>query len=78
LQDFRVVLKILSEQRWQKAFSYYFPHMSVVALHVCTGIYAYLKNLSISFPPLDLVVSFLYSVPPLMLNPFTYSMGNQE
>ncbi|XP_054039320.1 olfactory receptor 14J1-like, partial [Rissa tridactyla] len=64
VQIFRVVLRIPSEQGRHKAFSTCLPHLAVVSLFVSTGIFAYLKPPSISFPSLDLVITVLYSVVP--------------
>ncbi|KAM9166842.1 olfactory receptor 14C36-like [Mergus octosetaceus] len=75
---FRAVLRMPFEQCRHKAFSTCLPHLAVVSLMVSTGIFAYLKPNSISSPSLDLVVSLLYSVVPPALNPFIYSMRNQE
>ncbi|KFO73530.1 Olfactory receptor 14J1, partial [Cuculus canorus] len=54
------------------------PHLAVVSLFVSTGIFAYLKPPSVSSPPLDLLVSVLYSVVPPALNPLIYSLRNQQ
>ncbi|KAK1212880.1 O14J1 protein, partial [Pygoscelis papua] len=78
VQIFRAMLRIPSEQGRHKAFSTCLPHLAVVSLFVSTIIFAYLKPPSISFPSLDLVVSFLYSVVPPAVNPLIYSMRNQE
>ncbi|XP_068521432.1 olfactory receptor 14C36-like [Anas acuta] len=78
VQIFRVVLRIPSEQGRHKAFSTCIPHLSVVSLFFSTVIFAYLKPLSISSPNLNLVVAVLYSVLPPVLNPFIYSMRNQD
>ncbi|XP_030324444.1 olfactory receptor 14A16-like [Calypte anna] len=78
VEIFRAVLRIPSEQGRHKAFSTCLPHLVVVSLFVSTGIFTYLKPPSISFPPLDLVVSFLYSVVPPAVNPLIYSMRNLE
>ncbi|KAM6288838.1 olfactory receptor 14J1-like [Aegotheles albertisi] len=78
VQIFRAVLRIPSEQGRHKAFSTCLPHLAVVSLFVSTAVFAYLKPPSISFPSLDLVVSFLYSVVPPAVNPLIYSMRNQE
>ncbi|XP_063016730.1 olfactory receptor 14L1-like [Melospiza melodia melodia] len=77
-QIFRAVLRIPSEQGWHKAFSTCLPHLAVVSLFVSTGIFAYLKAPSMSFPSLDVAVSVLYSVVPPALNPLIYSLRNQE
>ncbi|NXB17232.1 O14J1 protein, partial [Rhagologus leucostigma] len=78
VQIFRAVLRIPSEQGRHKAFSTCLPHLAVVSLFVSTGIFAYLKPPSISSPSLDLALSLLYSVVPPALNPFIYSLRNQE
>ncbi|XP_064496230.1 olfactory receptor 14C36-like [Pseudopipra pipra] len=78
VQIFKAVLRIPSQQGRHKAFSTCLPHLAVVSLFASTGIFAYLKPPSISSPSLDLVVSVLYSVVPPALNPFIYSLRNQE
>ncbi|XP_065718424.2 olfactory receptor 14J1-like [Patagioenas fasciata] len=78
VQIFRAVLRIPSEQGRHKAFSTCLPHLAVVSLFLSTGVFAYLKPPSVSSPPLDLVVSVLYSVVPEAVNPLIYSMRNQE
>ncbi|XP_071668914.1 olfactory receptor 14J1-like [Patagioenas fasciata] len=78
VQIFRAVLRIPSEQGRHKAFSTCLPHLGVVSLFVSTGVFAYLKPPSISSPSLGLVVSVLYSALPPAVNPFIYSMRNQE
>ncbi|NXJ72105.1 O14J1 protein, partial [Rostratula benghalensis] len=79
VQIFRAVLRIPSEQgQRHKAFSTCLPHLAVVSLFISTGIFSNLKPPSISSPPLDLVVSVLYSVVPPAVNPFIYSMRNKE
>ncbi|XP_068521077.1 olfactory receptor 14C36-like [Anas acuta] len=78
IQIFRAVLRMPSKQGQQKAFSTCLPHLAVVSLMVSTGIFAYLKPPYISFPSLDVVVSFLYSVVPSAVNPLIYSMRHKE
>ncbi|XP_069738018.1 olfactory receptor 14A16-like [Phaenicophaeus curvirostris] len=78
VQIFRAVLRIPSEQGWQKAFSTCLPHLAVVSLFISTAGFAYLKPPSFSSPLLDLVVSLLYSVVPPALNPLIYSLRNQQ
>uniref|UniRef100_A0A8B9R734 Olfactory receptor n=1 Tax=Anas platyrhynchos TaxID=8839 RepID=A0A8B9R734_ANAPL len=75
---FRAVLRIPSEQGRHKAFSTCLPHMAVVSLMVSTGMFAYLKPASISFPTVDLVMAVLYSVVPPAVNPLIYSIRNKE
>ncbi|XP_074666301.1 olfactory receptor 14A16-like [Strix aluco] len=78
VQIFRAVLRIPSEQGRHKAFSTCLPHLAVVSLFVGTSFFSHLKPPSISYPSLNLVVSFLYSVVPPAMNPLIYSMKNQE
>ncbi|KAM7020763.1 olfactory receptor 14J1-like [Acridotheres tristis] len=78
VQIFRAVLRIPSEQGQHKAFSTCLPHLAVVSLFISTAVFANLKPPSISFPSLDLALSFLYSVVPPALNPLIYSLRNQE
>ncbi|XP_042748071.1 olfactory receptor 14C36-like [Lagopus leucura] len=78
VQMFRVVLRMPSEQGRHKAFSTCLPHLTVVSLFVSTDFLAYMKPPSIFSPSLDMLVSFLYSVVPPVLNPLIYSMRNQE
>ncbi|XP_064495496.1 olfactory receptor 14J1-like [Pseudopipra pipra] len=78
VQIFRAVLRIPSQQGRHKAFSTCLPHLAVVSVVTSTATFAYLKPPSISSPSLDLIVSVLYSVVPPTLNPFIYSLRNQE
>ncbi|XP_025752409.2 olfactory receptor 14J1-like [Manacus vitellinus] len=78
VQIFRAVLRIPCEQGRHKAFSTYLPHLAVVSVVISTAAFAYLKPPSISSSSLDLALSVLYSVVPPTLNPFIYSLRNQE
>ncbi|XP_064496248.1 olfactory receptor 14J1-like [Pseudopipra pipra] len=78
VQIFRVVLRIPSQQGQHKAFSMCLPHLAVVSLFVSATAFSNLKPPSISSPSPDLVVSVLYMVVPPALNPFIYSLRNQE
>ncbi|XP_032532934.1 olfactory receptor 14J1-like [Chiroxiphia lanceolata] len=78
VQIFRAVLRIPSQQGRHKAFSTCLPHLAVVSLFVSTAAFSNLKPPSISSPSLDLALSVLYSVVPPALNPFIYSLRNQE
>ncbi|KFW04888.1 Olfactory receptor 14J1, partial [Eurypyga helias] len=75
---FRAVLRIPSEQGRHKALSTCLPHLAVVSVFICTGMFTYLKPPSTSSPSLDLVLTVLYSVVPPAVNPLIYSMRNQE
>uniref|UniRef100_A0A8C3JVS4 Olfactory receptor n=1 Tax=Calidris pygmaea TaxID=425635 RepID=A0A8C3JVS4_9CHAR len=78
VQIFRAVLRIPSEQGRHKAFATCLPHLAVISLFVSTAVFAYLSAPSVSSPSLKLLVSFLYSVVPPVLNPIIYSMRNKE
>ncbi|XP_074427639.1 olfactory receptor 14A16-like [Larus michahellis] len=78
VQIFRAVLRIPSEQGRHKAFSTCLPHLAVVSLLVSTAVFACLKPPFLSSPSLDLVTAVLYSVVPPAVNPFIYSMRNQQ
>ncbi|KAM7145714.1 olfactory receptor 14A16-like [Macrochelys suwanniensis] len=78
VQIFKSVLRIPFEQGRYKALSTCLPHLIVVSLFVCTGIFAYLKPTSSSTSALDLVLAVLYSMVPSMMNPIIYSMRNKE
>ncbi|KAM4637138.1 olfactory receptor 14J1-like isoform 1-T1 [Amazona ochrocephala] len=79
IQIFRAVLRIPSEQGCHKAFSTCLPHLAMLSLLVSTSAFAYLKPLSISSPPLDLVLSVLYSVvPPHPRPPLYPNVGSQD
>ncbi|XP_044840172.1 olfactory receptor 14A16-like [Mauremys mutica] len=78
VQIFKSVLRIPSEQGRHKAFSICLPHLTVVSLFVCTGIFAYLKPTSNSPSPLYLMATVLYSVFTPIMNPIIYSMRNKE
>ncbi|XP_030403707.1 olfactory receptor 14A16-like [Gopherus evgoodei] len=78
VQIFKSVLRIPFEQGRHKAFSTCLPHLTVVSLFVCTGVFAYLKPTSSSPSALDLVMAILYSVLQPIMNPIIYSMRNKE
>ncbi|XP_035169420.1 olfactory receptor 14C36-like [Oxyura jamaicensis] len=78
VQIFRAVLRIPSQLGRHKAFATCLPHLAVVFLFISTGLFSYLKPLSLSSPSLNVVVAVLYSVMPPAMNPLIYSMRNQE
>ncbi|XP_014452685.1 olfactory receptor 14A16-like [Alligator mississippiensis] len=78
VQIFTAVGRIPSEQGHQKAFSTCIPHLIVVSLFLSTVVIAYLKPISDSPSPLDLLAAVLYSVVPPLMNPVIYSMRNKE
>ncbi|KAM7150573.1 olfactory receptor 14J1-like [Macrochelys suwanniensis] len=78
VQIFKTVLRIPSEQGRNKAFSTCLPHLSVVSLLLCSGMFEYLKPNSSSASSLDLMMGVLYSLLPPVMNPIIYSMRNKE
>ncbi|XP_059587561.1 olfactory receptor 14A16-like, partial [Alligator mississippiensis] len=72
VQIFTAVWSIPSEQGHQKAFSTCIPHLIVVSLFLSTGSIAYLKPISDSSSPLDLLAAVLYCVVPPLMNPVIY------
>ncbi|XP_059587747.1 olfactory receptor 14A16-like [Alligator mississippiensis] len=78
VQIFTAVWRIPLEQGHQKAFSTCIPHLIVVSLFLSTAIMAYLKSISDSLSPLDLLVAVLYCMVPPLMNPVIYSMRNKE
>ncbi|XP_067173122.1 olfactory receptor 14A16-like [Apteryx mantelli] len=78
VQIFTAVMRIPSEQGRHKAFSMCLPHLAVVSLFICTGLFACLKPPSLSSPALNLEVAVLYAVVPPTPNLLIYSMRNKE
>ncbi|XP_059587791.1 olfactory receptor 14A16-like [Alligator mississippiensis] len=78
VQIFTAVWRIPSEQGRQKAFSTCIPHLIVVSLFLSTSGITFLKPVSDSPSPLDLLAAVLYSVVPPLMNPVIYSMRNRE
>ncbi|XP_025069039.1 olfactory receptor 14A16-like [Alligator sinensis] len=69
VQIFTAVWRIPSQQGHQKAFSTCIPHLTVVSLLLSTGAIAYMKPISDSLSPLDLLATVLYCVVPPLMNP---------
>ncbi|XP_048372467.1 olfactory receptor 14A16-like [Sphaerodactylus townsendi] len=78
LQIFAAVLRIPSVQGQKKAISTCLPHLTVVSLLVCSGIFAYVRPRSYSSSVLNALFAIIYAVIPPLLNPFIYSMRNTE
>jgi len=72
------VLWIPYEKGRHKAFSACLCHLSAVSLFISTAKSAYLKPLSLLSASLDVVMAFQYSVVPSSVNPWIYSLRNQE
>ncbi|XP_068004337.1 olfactory receptor 5J3-like [Melanerpes formicivorus] len=72
------ILRIPSAEGRQKAFSTCVSHLTVVTLLYGTTLFMYLRPSSRHSPSTDKVVSIFYTVVIPMLNPFIYSLRNQE
>uniref|UniRef100_A0A6J0UUS1 Olfactory receptor 14I1-like n=1 Tax=Pogona vitticeps TaxID=103695 RepID=A0A6J0UUS1_9SAUR len=75
---FLAVLRIPSVHGQKKALSTCIPHLTVVSLYVLTGIFAYVIPPHDSSSFLDMAFSVTYSIIAPTLNPFIYSMRNNE
>nr|XP_020634307.1 olfactory receptor 14A16-like [Pogona vitticeps] len=78
LKIFATVLRIPSVHGQKKALSTCIPHLTVVSLYVLTGVFAHVIPPSDVFSALDVPSAVMYSVIPPTLNPFIYSMRNNE
>ncbi|XP_015359379.2 olfactory receptor 18-like [Marmota marmota marmota] len=72
------ILRIPSLGGKYKAFSICGSHLSVVCVFYGTGIGVYLGSAESSSPKKDVVSSVMYSVVTPMLNPFIYSLRNED
>ncbi|XP_078234224.1 olfactory receptor 14A16-like [Pogona vitticeps] len=75
---FRTVLRIPSVHGQKKALSTCIPHLTVVSLYVLTAVFAYTRPPGDSSSAVDVAVAAMYSIIPPTLNPFIYSMRNNE
>ncbi|XP_044840665.1 olfactory receptor 14C36-like [Mauremys mutica] len=78
VQIFQTVQRIPSEPGQHKAISTCLPHLTVISLFLCTGIFEYLKPISSLMSNMDLMMSVLYALVPPMMNPIIYSMRNNK
>ncbi|KAM8924803.1 olfactory receptor 5AR1-like [Pelodytes ibericus] len=72
------VLKITSSEGRSKAFSTCTSHLTCVTIFYGTIMSMYMRPTSITSPKQDKFFSLLYIVLVPMLNPFIYSLKNQE
>ncbi|XP_030050870.1 olfactory receptor 1J4-like [Microcaecilia unicolor] len=72
------ILKINSAKGRHKAFSTCSSHLTIVTLFYGTLIFVYLRPTSIHSPGQDKVFSLLYTALIPMLNPFIYSLRNED
>ncbi|XP_029470910.1 olfactory receptor 1F1-like [Rhinatrema bivittatum] len=72
------ILKVPSKEGRRKAFSTCSSHLMVVILFYGTAIFTYFRPSSIYSLDYDRVVSVMYTIVTPMLNPFIYSLRNNE
>ncbi|KAM6148326.1 olfactory receptor 7E178-like [Rhynchocyon petersi] len=72
------ILRVPSSDGKYKAFSTCGSHLSVVCLFYGTGLGVYLSSAVSSSPRKGAVASVLYTVITPMLNPFIYSLRNED
>ncbi|XP_044305972.1 olfactory receptor 14A16-like [Varanus komodoensis] len=75
---FTVVLRIPSVHGQKKAISTCLPHLTVVSLLIFTAVFAYARPPTDASSDLGIASAVLYTTIPPMLNPFIYSMRNNE
>ncbi|XP_062034453.1 olfactory receptor 7A10-like [Lepus europaeus] len=69
---------ISSAQGKYKAFSTCASHLSIVFLFYCSGLGVYLSSAAIQNPYSTSMASVMYTVVTPMLNPFIYSLRNED
>ncbi|XP_057554143.1 olfactory receptor 14J1-like [Hippopotamus amphibius kiboko] len=74
---FSTVLRIPSAEGRAKAFSTHRPHLAVVILFICTGVFEFRKPHSDSPIALDFLLASFYTVLPPALNLMIYSLRNK-
>ncbi|XP_048196636.1 olfactory receptor 7A10-like [Perognathus longimembris pacificus] len=72
------ICKISSARGKYKAFSTCMSHLSVVSLFYCTVLGVYLSSAVTQNPHSTATASVMYTVVTPMLNPFIYSLRNQD
>ncbi|XP_053314917.1 olfactory receptor 1361-like [Spea bombifrons] len=74
----RAIFKLKTSTGRSKAFSSCSSHLTVICLFYGTVIFIYFRPPSIYSPTYDRLVSMVFSIIIPMLNPFIYSLRNQE
>ncbi|XP_053314915.1 olfactory receptor 1G1-like [Spea bombifrons] len=74
----RAIFKLKTSTGRSKAFSSCSSHLTMISLFCGTIIFIYFRPPSIYSPTYDRLVSIVYAVITPMLNPFIYSLRNQE
>ena len=72
------ICRISSAQGKYKAFSTCASHLSVVSLFYCTGLGVYLSSAATHSSHSSVTASVMYTVVTPMLNPFIYSLRNED
>ncbi|NXT85550.1 O1020 protein, partial [Zapornia atra] len=72
------ILKMGSALGKRKAFGTCTSHLMVVTIFYGTLLFMYLRPVSSYFPGRDKIVSVFYAVVTPLLNPFIYTLRNQE
>ncbi|KAG8539894.1 hypothetical protein GDO81_020148 [Engystomops pustulosus] len=72
------ILKTISSQGRDKAFSTCASHLTVVSIYYGAIIFIYLKPPTAQSPEIDKVISIIYTAVTPMLNPIIYSMRNKD
>ncbi|XP_078234221.1 olfactory receptor 14A16-like [Pogona vitticeps] len=78
LKIFAAVLKIPSVLGQKKALSTCIPHLTVVSVYLLTGVFVHVIPPSDASSALDVASAVMYVIIPPTLNPFIYSMRNNE
>ncbi|KAM9330187.1 uncharacterized protein PAF06_010351 [Gastrophryne carolinensis] len=74
----RAIMKLKTTASRSKAFSSCTSHLMVISLFYLTIIFIYFRSPSNYSPQYDRIVSIAYAVVTPMLNPFIYSLRNQD
>uniref|UniRef100_A0A6J0UQU6 Olfactory receptor 14J1-like n=1 Tax=Pogona vitticeps TaxID=103695 RepID=A0A6J0UQU6_9SAUR len=78
MKIFATVLRIPSVHGQRKAFSTCIPHLTVVSVLVFSSSFAYARPPTYTSSALGMTFAVIYAVIPPLLNPFIYSMRNNE
>ncbi|XP_069072013.1 olfactory receptor 1f45-like [Pleurodeles waltl] len=73
-----VILKIKSSDGRKKAFSTCFSHLTSTVLFYGPGLFTYISPSSVYSFDKDIGISLMYSMVTSMLNPFVYSIRNND
>ncbi|XP_069072012.1 olfactory receptor 1f45-like [Pleurodeles waltl] len=74
----KVILKIKSSGGRKKAFSTCFSHLSSTVLFYGPGLFTYVRPSSVYSLDKDIGISLMYSMVTSLMNPFVYSVRNND